>query len=862
MEGINKNAPASGQLAEGAKENTQADYSTAGQKLCSGYGQYHSPNAEKNPRPLIACTLADVETMLANPSSQAKSSAQWVIPSTMLSRVHAEQRIDGEFWALWADIDEPDGVAFADLVKIANNIITGDFMAYTSRSATEERQKARLIVPLSEPVPGGVWLTLQKILNDKLQAASITPDRVTERPGQLCYLPNRGKFYDYHHEPLFGPMTPDSWADELADEAQRQATEDAARMEQARKATPKPRAGITCDQSGIIDGVCAQYDLDGELQAGGYKRVGTRYLSPWSGSGSPAVIILTGDDGKERLYSHHGETDPLSSLNHDGHALDVFDLLCALQFGGDVSQAVAELANKVDPEGQRQRQRDHMAAQSAEEAAAEFKNETEADPAAAQAVDLFDNLTPPPFPVDLLPPAIAGYARDQAELIGVDPAVIALAAIGAAAACIDDRVEIQPKRHDTGWREQARLWVGIIGDPSAKKSPGITKAMAPLFKIDQKWREETAQANAEWQKACDDTPKGEEEPPAPIGKRLILNDATVEKMGDIMSKSEPRGMLSYQDELSGWLASMDAYKNGGGGKDKAAWLEAYNGGPKAIDRIARGSTFVENWSACVLGGIQPSVVQAYAQSTNHDGMLQRFILVKAGEARLGADRRPDLAARERYHFIMEQMAGTQAAGDTVVTLSEDAHKIREALDEKLHKLTVNHPNKFLAAALGKWNGLFARLLLTFHCIESAAAQGYPVSNEVSGETARRVADLMWLTLLPHAVTFYQGLDPIEDTARELASLILAKEWERFTVKRDLGRNWKASRKLKPWELEETLDRLEAFGWIFPQAGHLNEKGKPGAYLVNPGIHKRFNEQAERERERRKEVTAMMADLKQ
>ena len=485
-----------------------------------------------------------------------------------------------------------------------------------------------------------------------------------------------------------------------------------------------------------------------------------------------------------------------------------------------------------------------------------------ADPAAAQAVDLFDNLTPPPFPVDLLPPAIAGYARDEAELIGVDPAVIALAAIGAAAACIDDRVEIQPKRHDTGWREQARLWVGIIGDPSAKKSPGIKKAMAPLFKIDQKWRDETNQATAEWLKACEDTPKGEEEPPAPIGKRLILNDATVEKMGDIMSKSEPRGMLSYQDELSGWLASMDAYKNGAGGKDKAAWLEAYNGGPKAIDRIARGSTFVENWSACVLGGIQPSVVQAYAQSTNHDGMLQRFILVKAGEARLGADRRPNLAARERYNFIMEQMAGTQAAGDTVVTLSEDAHKIREALDEKLHRLTVNHPNKFLAAALGKWNGLFARLLLTFHCIESAAAQGYPVSNEVSGETARRVADLMWFTLLPHAVAFYQGLDPIEDTACELAALILAHEWARFTVKRDLNRNWKASRKLKPWELEGTLDRLEAFGWIFPEPLNFNEKGKPAAYRVNPGVHTRFNEQAERERERRKEVTAMMADLKQ
>jgi hypothetical protein len=283
----------------------------------------------------------------------------------MLSRVHAEQRVDGAFWALWADIDEPNGLTLRDLVRAAEQILPGDFMAYTTSSATEERQKARLIVPLSYAVSGGEWKTLQKILNDKLQAASITPDRASERPGQLCYLPNRGKFYAYHHEQLTGPVLSDIWADELAEEAQRQATEEAARMEQARKATPKPRAGITGDQSGIIDRVCAQYDLDGELQAVGYKRAGSRYRSPESSSGIPGIVILTGDDGKERLYSHHGGTDPLSNLNHDGHALDVFDLMCALQFGGDVSRAVAELADKVDPEGQRQRQRDHMAAKSA-----------------------------------------------------------------------------------------------------------------------------------------------------------------------------------------------------------------------------------------------------------------------------------------------------------------------------------------------------------------------------------------------------------------------------------------------------------------------------------------------------------------
>ena len=808
-------------------------------------------------------SLADLVCMAIDPSIGPKHKAAALTPFNASAK-RKEVALISEFHALVTDHDDDDKTA--EQIRATYDPWGVAYLAYTSASHEQEKhgitgKRWKPVIPLASPVSYERY----NVLSRGLMLMNGT-DAVQSRSQQVFYAPNKiskAAPFDYIDEterPFLDPHDDNhplikACVEAYEAEAQKQEAT-------ASKATLKPRPTVTGEQAGIIGKVLDAYsDIGALIDQYDYKRAGSRWRCPNSTSGIPGVVRLTGSDGRERLYSHHGEADPLSNLNNDGHALDVFDVLVALEYGGDFSRAVCELAKDLDPEGQKQRQRDHMAAKEAEQAAAEFKKEIEADPAAAQAVDLFDNLTPPPFPLDLLPPAIADYAWDQAELIGVDPAVIALAALGAAAACIDDRIEIQPKRHDTGWREQARLWVGIIGDPSAKKSPGISKAMAPLFKIDREWREETAQANTEWREACDDTPKGEKEPPAPIGKRLILNDTTVEKMGDIMNKSEPRGMLSYRDELSGWLAGMDAYKNGAGGKDKAAWLEAYNGGPMAIDRISRGSIFVKNCGVCVLGGIQPSLVQAYAQSTNHDGMLQRFILLNAGEARLGADRPPDLAARERYNFIMEQMADTQEAGHSVVTLSEEAHLVREALDIKLHKLTINHPNKFLAAALGKWNGLFARLLLTFHCVEAATDHEHPCFREVSGETAHRVSDLMWRTLLPHAVAFYQGLDPVEDTARELAALILAHEWERFTVKRDLNRYWRASRKLKPWELEETLDRLEAFSWIFPQPGHLDEKGKPAAYLVNPGVHTRFTEQAERERERRKEVTAMIADLK-
>ncbi|SDU29297.1 DUF3987 domain-containing protein [Halopseudomonas salegens] len=490
---------------------------------------------------------------------------------------------------------------------------------------------------------------------------------------------------------------------------------------------------------------------------------------------------------------------------------------------------------------------------------AEFNDNT---PAAA---DIFGNLEPPAFPVDLLPPPVAAYARDQGELIGVDPAVIGMAALGAIAGCIDDRVKIQPKRHDPTWTESARLWVGIIGDPSAKKSPGISKALGHVRKIAAKWREDYAKALAKWQEECDELTKENKKaalPPAPPLKRLTASDVTVEKLGDILSKCEPRGILIDRDEMTGWLASMDAYKAGSGGKDKAAWLEAYNGGGMEIDRINRGSLWVENWSACVVGGIQPQVIQEYAHATNHDGMLQRFLLIHAAPARRGKDRYPDMDAKNTYTDLLEQIVGIKAGEHSVVKLSEGAHKVREAFNDKLHRAVLSMPNKHLTAMLGKWEGTFARLLLTYHVAECAQWQEYPTDNQVKEDTAQRVSDLLWRVLLPHAVKFYDGLDPIDSNARALAGLLLARGWERFTPKRDLHNNMLAYRKMRDWEREEMLDRLEAYGWIWPEpGGRLNERGKPVAYCVNQTIHERFKASAEAERERRAEVARIMADLK-
>jgi hypothetical protein len=165
--------------------------------LASGCGQYHSDTA-KNPTPLTTITFNEIVTLANDPPSVDKSHAQWVIPSTLLTRNFKAQYADGEYWALWADIDE--GSPDINMVCNTLNTLWCEYLVYTSRGATDDNRKWRIIIPLAEPVGGDVWPRYQQVLNQVLRDGGLIPDTVNERSAQLCYLPNRGEYYDrWHH---------------------------------------------------------------------------------------------------------------------------------------------------------------------------------------------------------------------------------------------------------------------------------------------------------------------------------------------------------------------------------------------------------------------------------------------------------------------------------------------------------------------------------------------------------------------------------------------------------------------------------------------------------------------------------------
>ena len=164
-------------------------------QLCSGFGQLHTN--EKDPdkpykvlTPYRQINLNKIRSMIDNPMSVEKDQAQWVIFSTLPSRNFKTQEKEGKFYFLWADLDKNPKKLVTVLISIIGS--NAQYEIYTTKSATEQEQRARILIVLYEPLNGKDWLLCQEALNDKLEEQGITPDRATERAAQLCYLPNKG----------------------------------------------------------------------------------------------------------------------------------------------------------------------------------------------------------------------------------------------------------------------------------------------------------------------------------------------------------------------------------------------------------------------------------------------------------------------------------------------------------------------------------------------------------------------------------------------------------------------------------------------------------------------------------------------
>ena len=201
--------------------------------------------------------------------------------------------------------------------------------------------------------------------------------------------------------------------------------------------------------------------------------------------------------------------------------------------------------------------------------------------------------------------------------------------------------------------------------------------------------------------------------------------------------------------------------------------------------------------------------------------------------------------------------------------STEAQALRRELELKhLELMQLEYINPMLASHLGKYDAIFARLCVIFHCIERASAgrddtRSWPtidLGHFIQMETAERAAKFLHGYLLRHAMAFYfnvLGMSDHHSRITAVAGYILARKLDRIT-NRDIQRGDRAMRGLSRRETDLVFDHLEAFGWI--TRTQAPRPADPPHWIVNPRVHVIFSDRAGKERQRRTETREMLAEL--
>lgn len=484
---------------------------------------------------------------------------------------------------------------------------------------------------------------------------------------------------------------------------------------------------------------------------------------------------------------------------------------------------------------------------------------------------LLPNALPPvdAFDAELLPKALRDWVMDIAHRMQCPPDFPAVAAMVALSSLIGARAVIQPKAKDD-WQVVPNLWGNIVGRAGVKKSPALSEALRPLNRLQvaefERWQAEhdawtldckvmALQDGANEKKAKALAGKDlaaarallepTDTPVEPTARRYIVNDATVEKLGELMQQN-PWGLLSYRDEIYGLLTNLD--KPGQEGA-RAFMLQSYDGNQGyTFDRITRGTVHIPRVCQAVIGGIQPGRIQEYvrgavAGGSADDGLLQRFGLTVwpdvTGEF-IHVDQWPDTPAKQTAWAVFERLAELKPASETdpaVWRFDAAAQALffewltpfeTEIRGDDLHPAMVSH--------LAKYRKLIPALALVFALIDTPDSGGMIHKPEL-------LRGLAWCDYLrSHATRLYaaavmpETTDAVTLLSRIKAGKLMDKNGvilDTFTPRQVALKHWAGLG--TPEAVRKAADVLADYDWLrrdVVQAGATG--GRPSEqYTLNP-----------------------------
>ncbi len=382
----------------------------------------------------------------------------------------------------------------------------------------------------------------------------------------------------------------------------------------------------------------------------------------------------------------------------------------------------------------------------------------------------FYNMPPEP-PLEAFPPEIRQMLKHASVSFKHAPIEVPLVGfLSLLTICVGRSRALEVKG---SWQETGNIYIALVGDSGVGKSHCFNVMLKPVWDEDFRRKLEWEAEMVHYHEIMDARSKDKaaastEPPPKPVRTQYLIEDATIEAIGQTMSEN-PRGLLWVVDELAGLIGSLDRYSSGKSDSGiKARIISAYDSLPWKTNRSDRDKN--QSSSATFLSitsTTQPEILkELFSRRDALSGFLPRFMFIMTKR------RRPSFLTDEVFtgQPLLEKIAGhllawemNQDNGRPVpqkVKLSQEAYSLYEGWhNQKAGQAWEREGIEQMLAP--KLTTQVLHLALLLHCLK-AALEGSDGLSPLTGETMREALSLGdWICFHQMKVWSLLGLDQDE-----------------------------------------------------------------------------------------------------
>lgn len=474
----------------------------------------------------------------------------------------------------------------------------------------------------------------------------------------------------------------------------------------------------------------------------------------------------------------------------------------------------------------------------------------------------FDALDLPEFPTHALPDVLRDWVEAESHATQTPADLAGLLGLAVCAVGIARRVVVEPR---PGWREPTNLFTAVLLEPGNRKSAVFTDAMKPLREIETELSETERPQIARLQsdrrkdekrlshlerraaeKGCQESQAEARElaayladHPEPALPRLLVDDATAEKLG--MMLAEQGGRIASMSPEGGVFDLMAGLYSKSGIPQFGVYLMGHSGDDLITDRVSRKNVRVERPALTCAYAIQPAVIEGLAENTafRGRGLLARF-LYAAPQSWIG---RREIAptpvsnvTREAYRQTVRALAdnsgNTGSASEPVVLqLSPEAAALLREWETEIEAMLGDGGQLEIMRDWGaKLAGATLRLAAVLHCVKHGPA------GRINGETIAAAIEIARY-LIPHTEAVLNMMSANEETADDDARYLL--RWIERHAKTEFtkseAQHHGKRRFPKADDIDPALEELTRRGYIRPKPAEPTGPGRPPSpsYEINP-----------------------------